>query len=96
MELIKSLLGIKQLEERILNLEKEINKTKNIKEQKLESEDKIKILLILKEPMTTMEIAKKLNKGRSWTSELLNRLERERKVKEIKKKGKTILYGKTK
>ena len=96
MELIKSLLGIKQLEERILNLEKEINKTKNIKEHKLESEDKIKILLILKEPMTTMEIAKKLNKGRSWTSELLNRLERERKVKEIKKKGKTILYGKTK
>lgn len=96
MELIKSLLGIKQLEERILNLEKEINKNKNIKEHKLESEDKIKILLILKEPMTTMEIAKKLNKGRSWTSELLNRLERERKVKEIKKKGKTILYGKTK
>jgi len=54
------------------------------------------ILKALKGRMTTSQIAKKLGKSRSWISLLLNKLEREGKVKEAGKKGKAVLYEKIK
>ena len=42
--------------------------------------------------MATETIAEKLNKSRSWVSSLINDLERDGRVKETGKEGKTVFY----
>ncbi|MFW6014258.1 MAG: helix-turn-helix domain-containing protein [Candidatus Nanoarchaeia archaeon] len=46
-----------------------------------------------KKPMTTTELAEKIQKHRTWLSHLLNRLQNENKVKEFKRRGREIVYG---
>ena len=90
--IIKKWLGISSLEKRISHDEKEIDNLKKITEvETIKNYEKI-ILKILKKPMSTIEIAKELKISRSYTSQILNRLEKKGKVYEFSKKGRKILY----
>jgi len=55
---------------------------------------KTKALKILTTPKSTAQVAKSLNIGRSYTSRILNQLEKQGKIIEYSKKNKTILYKK--
>lgn len=90
---VKKILGISQLERRVENLEELFQKRFKTKPETIKRDER-KILKILEGKMTTSQIAKKLNKSRSWISLLINKLEREGRVKEVGKKGRAILYEK--
>jgi|TARA_B100001971_G_C18235318_1_gene566720 DNA-binding transcriptional ArsR family regulator len=96
MKLLKSLLGIEELEKRMSNVENKIKKLEKLHIARIEiiEDEGRKILGVLTKPLTTSQIAKKLGKSRSWVSSLVNKLERENKVKEAGKKGRSVLYKK--
>lgn len=104
--MLKELFGVKNLEKRLFRQESQLKKVENVlrdlqeRVSKIEGthpdvneQDKKKILRELKQPMTTTQLAKKLNKHRSWISLLLNQLEKEGRVKEVRKRGREIVYG---
>jgi len=79
---------LRRIEERLLVLENHRSKPETV------AKDVKKILDALSsKDMTTSELAKELGKHRSWISLLLNRLERDGKVKEVGKKGRAIVYS---
>jgi|GEM_PF-2619770 len=90
MSLLDRLLGtdiearLKSLEDRVTLLE-ELNAT-------AESKAKARVLMMLKESMTTVEVAAELKKSRSWASHILNKLEKEGRVVESGKKDGHDLY----
>jgi len=92
MEFIKNLLGIKKLEKRISQNEKEIKELEKITKSEQVENRKKEILQILKIPKSTMEISKKLKISRSHTSKILNQLEKMGEVFEHSKRDRTILY----
>lgn len=53
------------------------------------------VLDTMKGSVTTSQIAERLNWSRSWASTILNRLEKEGKVRESGKKGRELLYERT-
>jgi len=83
-------------DERLDRLEKRMDRVESLLEEEYsasrETEDKI--LGLLSEPKTTDEIAAAINLSRSRTSFLINKLEKEGKVKEKEKRGKEIVYVK--
>jgi len=83
-------------DERLDRLEKRMDKVESLLEEEYsagrETEDKI--LELLSEPKTTDEIAATINLSRSRTSFLINKLEKEGKVKEKERRGKEIVYVK--
>ncbi len=85
---------IDENKEKIKSLEKEIKELKSLHPSGIKKLNKYEqnVLKLLKKPMTTKEVAKKLKKSRSWTAFVLNQLEREGKVKENGKKGREVLY----
>jgi len=76
-----------KLEERVAALEELMDE-----EYKTSEKFRKEILDFLSEPRTTSEIAEKLDKSRSWTSYVLNRLEKTGKVREKGMRGREILY----
>ncbi len=90
MKFLKYLLGIENLEKRILKIEEKLQNSDSEN-----SEDTEQILEVLTRPFTTIQIAEKLKKSRSRVSSLLNELERTGKVKEVGKIKREILYKKT-
>jgi len=81
------------LEKRIIRLEKLSKRRFKTKVETIKENER-EVLGVLKGKMTTTEIAKKLKASRTWVSLLLNKLEREKKVKEVGKKGRSVLYEK--
>ena len=93
---LKSLLGIEELEKRIIKIEKKMNEFEKFHSARIgiiENAEE-QILKILTTPMSTSQIAKEFKKSRSWASLLLNKLEREGKAKESGKRGRSVLYEK--
>jgi predicted Rossmann fold nucleotide-binding protein DprA/Smf involved in DNA uptake len=88
MEILKKLFGITKLEKQIQQNKTEINKLKKPKSET----HKQQVLQILKTPTSTNQLAKKLKISRSRTSTLLNQLEKQNKIYEHSKSGKSILY----
>ena len=78
---------LSKLEERVAALEEMMDE-----EYKTSEKFREEILDFLSEPRTTSKIAQKLNKSRSWTSYILNRLEKNGKVREKGMRGREILY----
>jgi len=78
---------LSELEERVAALEELMDE-----EYKTSEKFRKEILDFLSEPKTTSEIAEKLGKSRSWTSYVLNRLEKRGKVREKGMRGREILY----
>jgi hypothetical protein len=92
MEFIKKILGLNKLEKEIGQNKKEIKELKIITKSEEAQNYENKILRLLKTPSSTIEISKKLKIGRSYTSLILNNLEKKNKIYEHSKKGRTILY----
>ena len=94
---LKKILGVSALERKLEKLEGivenlvEAVETGQSPAENLSKSEK-ELLTVLEGRMTTDAIAEKLKKSRSWVSSLLNDLERDGKVKETGKEGKTILY----
>jgi|TARA_B100001964_G_C13872937_1_gene439544 uncharacterized membrane protein len=99
-ELFKKLLGISDLEARISELSQKVDnlekvvKSKRVAKKETWVEEKKEVLKALTGRMTTNQLAKKLGQSRSWTSTVLNKLQREGKVVEAEKRGKKVLYSK--
>ncbi|MGM5483045.1 MAG: hypothetical protein ACQESF_06275 [Nanobdellota archaeon] len=85
---------LKRLENVMHKFEDRLEKIENPRNPKTVAKDINDILKALKKPMTTTDLAEKLDKHRSWISLLLNRLEREGKVVEARRKGREIVYAK--
>ena len=83
-------------DERLDGLEKRMDRVESLLDEEYsairETEDKI--LELLSEPKTTDEMAATINLSRSRTSFLINKLEKEGRVKEEERVGKEILYVK--
>jgi len=90
---------IKKLVQRALGIDEVLGKLSHIEALfKREVEWMVRpeeqILSLLEKPMSTQEIAKSFDRSRSWASKILNKLEREGKVKELKRgERKPILYA---
>jgi len=93
MGLFDGIFGSKS-DERFSSLEERVAALEELMDEEYETSEKFRkeILDFLSEPKTTSEIAKKLNKSRSWTSYVLNRLEKKGKVREKGMRGREILY----
>jgi len=61
-------------------------------EFRLEDIEQMKLLLALDTPQTTKQLAERLDLSRSYTSTLLNRLEKTKKVKESGRRGREVVY----
>jgi len=91
---------IKKFVQRVLGIDEVLDKLSSIEALfKREVEWMVRpeeqILSLLKKPLSTQEIAKHFGRSRSWASRILNKMEKERKVKEIKKnKYGKLLYQK--
>ena len=83
-------------DERLDRLEKRMDRVESLLEEEYSTsrETKDNILELLSEPKTTDEIAATINLSRSRTSFLINKLEKEGKVKETENVGREILYVK--
>ncbi len=96
-EYLKSFLGIKELEQRIEALEKKVNEGAEKETVELpplkKSEKKTLKALSNNNPFTTSEIAQKLDKSRSYTSQLLNSLS-EKGYLNRRKEGRVVYYSK--
>ena len=94
MGILDGLFGSKGTEERLSRLEERVEVIEELLEEENQPLEELqnKIMDILSEPRTTSEIATKLNKSRSWTSYILNRLEKTGKVREKELRGREILY----
>ena len=88
MEIIKRLIAIWKVPEEIERLKK-LSRYENIENYSKN------ILRSLRKPKTTKQVAKELKISRSWASEIINSLEKEGKVFEFEKKGRTIFYKKS-
>ena len=75
---------IEKLEDKMVS--KEMTETEEKDIQWIMAQLKIK-------PMTTTELAEKMQKHRTWLSHLLNRLQQEKKVKKLRRQGREIVYG---
>jgi len=95
MGLFDGLFGSKT-DDRLSKLEERVAALEELMDEEYKTSEKFRkeILGFLSEPKTTSEIAEKLNKSRSWTSYVLNRLEKTGKVKEKGMRGREILYEK--
>jgi len=102
-KMLKDILGITRLEKqfkrfgkRLDGIEERLSKLEEPHKPRPETytRDKNEILNNMKKPMTTTEVAEKLDKHRSWISLLINKLEREGKVYEKKRRGREIVYWK--
>jgi predicted HTH transcriptional regulator len=97
MEFLDRILGLGTIKKRLDEVEERISRVENLVEEEYQPVEKFKskILEILsKEPKTTEEIAIELGKSRSWTSYVLNQMERKGDVKEIGRKGRKLQYVK--
>ena len=95
--LIRRWLGIEELERRFAALESEVKKLAGPKapgpEMRIPSRGlDERILGLLASPKTTRQLADELGMSRTWISLALNELERGKKVKEVGKRGRAILY----
>lgn len=87
-QITKNKSQIKTQKSSLQNLEDTFTKTN--REELLKS----KALKLLTTPKSTTQIARHLNVGRSYASRILNQLEKQGKITEHSRKGKTILYKK--
>jgi len=96
MGLFDGLFGSKKTDERLDLLERRMGRVESLLEEEYASakETEKTILDLLREPKTTDEVAAAINLSRSRTSFLINKLEKEGKVKETEKTGKEIPYVK--
>ena len=83
-------------DDRLSNLEERVAALEELMDEEYKTSEKFReeIMDFLSEPRTTSEIASKLNKSRSWTSYVLNGLEKKDKVREKGMRGREILYEK--
>jgi len=95
MGIFDGILGLKKTEERLSRLEERLDAVEELLEEEHQASEEFRkeIIDLLSEPRTTSEIAEKLGRSRSWTSIILNLLEREGKVRESGKKGRELLYA---
>ncbi len=87
MGIFRRLLGINELERRIERLERKVSALEG---KKGEIEDEL--LELLSKPMTTRQLAKMTGKSRAYISLVLNRLEREGRIREVGRKKRQVLY----
>ena len=81
-------------DDRLSSLEERVGTLEELMDEEYKTSEKFRkeILDFLSEPRTTSEIAEKLDKSRSWTSMVLNLLEKKGKVREKEMRGREILY----
>ena len=94
MGIFDGLLGLEDVKTRIDSLESRMETIETFIEpdiQRLEESEE-EVLQTLDGKMTTEELASKLGKSRSFTSLLLNRLEKKGKVREAGRSGRELLY----
>ena len=87
MDIFKRLITIWKLPDEVEAL-KRLSKVDQIENHKKE------VLKCLKTKKTTKQVAKEIGMSRGWTSTIINALEKEGKVVEFEKKGRTIYYKK--
>jgi len=94
MSLFDQILGLEKIHDRLDRIEFRLAKLEELEKAEVEPLElgEEKVLQLLKEPLTTEEVASRLKKSRGWASLLLNRLERKGRVKESEKKGRELLY----
>ena len=87
--IVQSWLGVDMIKERLDNIADRLDmRSQHVKETKM--------LSLLEKPMTTQEIADAMKLSRSRTSEVLNNIERSGKVRECGKRGRKLLYKRSK
>lgn len=94
MGFLDSLLNVGELKAKIDELESRIAVLESVVSpdvDKLEQRESM-VLDVLTEPMSTEEVASAVYKSRSWASLVLNRLERNGKVREAGRRGRQLLY----
>ena len=90
---------IKKFVQRLLGIDEVLGKLSHIETLfKREVEWMVRpeeqILSLLKKPLSTQEIARHFDRSRSWASRILNKMEKEGQVKELKREErKPILYA---
>jgi len=94
MGIFDGLLGIEEMKTRMDDLESRMETIETFVEPDIKrlEESEEEVLQVLNEKMTTREMASKLQQSRSFTSLLLNRLERKGKVREAGRSGRELLY----
>ncbi len=90
-KIIKKVLGIEDLEQKVSRLSEDMEELK-AKIKETTRDEQAELLDALEGRMTTSEIAEIVGKSRSWTSFLLNKLERTGRIREAGKKGREVLY----
>lgn len=87
--------GLEDIKKRLKEVEDRLDIMERLVEEEYQPVEKFrsKILEILSEPKTTGEIASELGRSRSWTSYVLNQMERRGYVKESGRRGRELLYA---
>jgi len=94
MPLFGDILGLNEIRERLKRVEERLDNMENFIKPEIEYLEKgeKKVLAVLDEAKTTKEVASALEMSRSWTSMVLNLLEKKGKVREKGMRGREILY----
>jgi len=98
MGLFDGILGLEEMRAKMDNLESRVESIEVSLEPDIHrlEESEEEAFQALEGTMTTDELASKMDKSRSFTSLLLNRLERKGKVREVKWRGRELLYARVK
>ena len=94
MPLLGDILGLNDIRERLKRVEERLDTLENFIKPEIEYLEKgeEKVLAVLDKAKTTKEVASALEMSRSWTSMVLNLLEKKGKVREKEMRGREILY----
>ncbi|MBU4202169.1 MAG: hypothetical protein KKE96_04670 [Candidatus Altiarchaeota archaeon] len=94
MPLLGDILGLNEIRDRLKRVEERLDNMENFVKPEIEYLEKgeEKVLAVLDKAKTTKEVASALGMSRSWTSMVLNLLEKKGKVREKDMRGREILY----
>jgi len=94
MALFDGILGLDRILKRLGQVEKRLDALEGLIEEEYQPSEEFKkgILEFLSEPRTTAEVAKRFGRSRTWTSSVLNLMEKNGEVKEKGRKGRAVLY----
>jgi len=94
MPLFVDILGLNEIRERLKRVEERLDGLENFIKLEIEYLEKggERVLAALDKAKTTQEVASALGMSRSWTSMVLNLLEKKGKVREKEVRGREILY----
>ncbi|MBU4266603.1 MAG: hypothetical protein L6243_05925 [Candidatus Altiarchaeales archaeon] len=94
MPILGDILGLSEIRDRLKRVEERLDSLESFVKPEIEHLEKgeDKILAVLDKAKTTKEVASALGMSRSWTSMVLNLLEKKGRVREKEMRGREILY----